>query len=69
MKACTQNCCIEIETDESVDYTQLVLDRKFLGKGKGVDDRTWNSHMPMMHDKRIIEKIWEDFPLEAELTR
>ena len=25
--------------------------------------------MPMMHDKRIIEKIWEDFPLEAELTR
>lgn len=53
---------------QSVDYTQLVLDRKFKGKGKGVDDRTWNPHMPAMHDKRIIEKIWEDFPLEAELT-
>ena len=25
--------------------------------------------MPMMHDKRILAHIWEDFPLEAELTR
>ena len=52
-----------------MDYTQLVLDRKFYGYGKGVDSRTWNSHMPMMHDKRILAHIWEDFPLEAELTR
>lgn len=53
---------------QSVDYTQLVLDRMFYGEGNGVDNRTWNSHMPMMHDKRIIEKIWEDFPAEAEFT-
>ena len=53
----------------SVDYTQLILDRKFYGYGYGMENRTWNSHMPMMYDKRILENIWEDFPLEAQLTR
>jgi len=52
-----------------VDYTQLVLDRKFNGYGAGVTTRTWNSHMPTMFDKRILGHIWEDFPLETELTR
>ena len=54
---------------QSVDYTQLVLDRKFYGVGNGVANRTWNSHMPMMLDKRILEDIWKDFPLETNLTR
>ena len=54
---------------QSVDYTQLVLDRKFYGPGNGVANRTWNSHMPMMLDKRILEDIWNDFPLETNLTR
>jgi len=53
---------------QSVDYTQLILDRKFYGYGYGMENRTWNSHMPMMYDKRILQNIWEDFPLEAQLT-
>lgn len=53
---------------QSVDYTQLVLDRKYHKKGEGVNNRTWNAHLPMMFDKDIISDIWTDFPLETNLT-
>ena len=51
---------------QSVDFTQLVLDRKFETK---VTNRTWNPHMPFMLDKRILEDISTEFPIETSLTR
>ena len=51
---------------QSVDYTQLILDRKFK---TGVGNRTWNSHMPFMMDKRILQDITTDLPIETSLTR
>ena len=51
---------------QSVDFTQLVLDRKFKTK---VTNRTWNSHMPSILDKRILEDITTDLPFETSLTR
>ena len=51
---------------QSVDYTQLVLDRKF---GTKVSNRTMNPHMPIIIDKRILKDITDDFPVETALTR
>ena len=51
---------------QSVDFTQLVLDRKFKTK---VTNRTWNPHMPFMLDQRILEDITNEFPIETSLTR
>ena len=51
---------------QSVDFTQLVLDRKFETK---VTNRTWNPHMPFMLDKRILEDISTELPIETSLTR
>jgi len=50
---------------QSVDFTQLVLDRKFETK---VTNRTWNPHMPFMLDKRILDDISTELPLETSLT-
>ena len=51
---------------QSIDYTQLVLDRKFQTK---VSNRTWNPHMPFIMDKRILKDITNDLPIETALTR
>lgn len=45
------------------------MDRKYHKNGEGIDNRTWNAHLPMMFDKDIISDIWTDFPLETNLTR
>jgi len=50
---------------QSVDFTQLVLDRKFETK---VTNRTWNPHMPFMLDKRILDDISTELPIETSLT-
>ena len=51
---------------QSVDFTQLVLDRKFNTK---VANRTWNPHMSFMLDKRILRDIITDLPRETSMTR